>query len=86
METIKISGKIYYIDISSNGLYSIEANGAIGHWVGFYQPANKANKIHYTAHPGGGSRTRRKSLKLLKNIRNKRKSKRKNTKLISLKR
>ena len=86
METIIIGGKTYYIDILSNGLYSIEANGALGHWVGFYQPDNKKNKIHYTAHPGGGSRIRRKSLKVLKNIRNKRISKRKNTKLITLKR
>jgi hypothetical protein len=68
---IIIGGKKYYHDTSSNGLYSIQANGGLGHWVGFYEPLNKANPIHYTVHPGGGARRKR-------YLRNKRATKRKN--------
>ena len=51
MPKITIAGTAYWHDESTNGLYSIDAAGGFGDWVGYYQPDNEEEPIRYTATP-----------------------------------
>jgi hypothetical protein len=51
MPKITIDGTAYWHDESTNGLYSIDAAGGFGDWVGYYQPDNEEEPIRYTATP-----------------------------------
>ena len=51
MPNITIAGTAYWHDESTNGLYSIDAAGGFGDWVGYYQPDNEEEPIRYTATP-----------------------------------
>ena len=51
MPKMTIAGTAYWHDESTNGLYSIDAAGGFGGWVGYYQPDNEEEPIRYTATP-----------------------------------
>lgn len=51
MPKITIAGTAYWHDESTNGLYSIDAAGGFGDWVGYFQPDNEEEPIRLTASP-----------------------------------
>jgi hypothetical protein len=51
MPKMTIAGTAYWHDESTNGLYSIDAAGGFGDWVGYFQPDNEEEPIRYTASP-----------------------------------
>jgi hypothetical protein len=48
---LEINGDIYFHDRANNGLYSKMDDGALGAWVGFYQPEDSDEPIRYTESP-----------------------------------
>jgi hypothetical protein len=51
MPKITIEGTTYWHDESVNALYSIDAAGGFGDWVGYFQPDNEEEPIRLTTGP-----------------------------------